>query len=169
MYCHNMKSDPVEYLTINPENNVAHYDSRRYKNTTECGGEFNQNYSSYSAGHAVFSKVRIMLDLLQIAQNDYTFSTTTSGLRIPYAWAADCHGTGACPLGYFKVDLTGTCARVRPDQVWWSWGHPGRTMELEFNPERTVVTGRCGGSCGGCHPGIGQSFGVHVEPTEHCQ
>ena len=164
VYCRFIDGGKAEHwITLNPDTNFAHWDGRRYLEVTKCGGAFQTNFDLPSAGYTKFSKIKI-IDMINLEiANDYSFSTTISGNPVPYGSAHDCHGSGPCPLSKFKIDLTGTCVRLRDKATWIHQGPHALMTVVQANENRTVFSAKCGGDCGGCGPVI------FIQPMDECE
>ena len=163
VYCHDMSVRPREYLTVNQEVNVAHWDNRRLQEETKCNDVY-QVFEYHEAGHTIFSKVRLIFDKdeLYLDGDDFTFAQKVSGEWRTFGIAGNCHGEGPCPLGYFKIDLTDTCAYI-PELEWMLTRT--ENANVTSNTDRTISSAKCGGGCGECKPRHGR---IHVRPTNHC-
>ena len=148
---------PAAWLTVNPDTNVAHVSPHMRVEQRSCASKYKSN-PYLSSGHTIFHKIKISITEMLIVRHDHNFANTTFGRNVPYGYAGDCSGPTSCSLGYFKVDLSGTCVRLGDDIEF-----TGKSAESDINAERTVASARCGGNCGSC-----KIVEILVQPTEVC-
>jgi len=103
-WCHNMASDPKEYLSLT-ENNFSQY--------TQGGAKPGQTVTT------TFTKIRLNATSLMIDLNDRTFSTSVGKIihgnnvvtSMPFAVAMDCSGNRG-KTGRALINLSGTPFKV---------------------------------------------------------
>jgi hypothetical protein len=143
VYCDNMDSAPVEYLTLWNQG---------------------QNYAQYTAGGASsgtdvrthYSRVRLLPDTLQIDISDQRYSSSTGSLThgatevtsMPYGVAMDCLNLGS-NQGVARIDLRET-PLVVSDTFMTCGYYPAGSWT--FSEEHQVVDLTGGGYCGWVQP-----------------
>lgn len=128
VYCVAMDTEsPSAYITLEAgrQNNFAIIHQKRLQDRFQCDGPtMPQIYQE--SGNTSFSKVKIDLSTLRIVDDDFQFAQSSGIKRIPYGTAGDCYSMnlGNCRKGKFKIDLTGTLLKVRPEVTWLPQGLP---------------------------------------------
>eukprot|EP00118_Oscarella_pearsei_P013252 m.103923 g.103923 ORF g.103923 m.103923 type:complete len:1203 (+) comp37198_c0_seq7:224-3832(+) len=161
VYCRGMTGGlPKEFLTLpggemgNYARIFPHYLERPQTCPTDVADPKYYKKQLYSErGFSSFSKVRLLLDELEIRTDDLTFATA-NGSRPEYASAGDCFSQEPCPQGTFRVDLSGTgleLASVSPSQWTLEGNLTPNHIAIYYKPGgHMVVNGSCGGLCGRC-------------------
>jgi hypothetical protein len=143
VYCDNMDSTPVEYLTLRSQDaNFAQY--------TAGGASHGTNVRTY------YSRVRLLPGSLQIDISDQRYSSSTGSLThgttqvtsMPYGVAMDCIGAGS-HQGVAGIDLRGTPFAVSDAFGDCGWFSAGSWAPSEGN-QVVQLTG--GGDCGWMQP-----------------
>jgi GON domain len=147
IYCRNMASTPVEYLTL-----------------PHTGGA--NNYSHYGAGNTSptglttsFTKIRFHPDTLVVDWGDTTFSTSTGSANfgggstvttsMGFGAAVDCAGQYSAS-GTADINLTGTFLAVANSQFVVNGWRPGGGTTYSASNQTVTLTG--GGYCGSNEP-----------------
>ncbi|KAI8489900.1 hypothetical protein Bbelb_322610 [Branchiostoma belcheri] len=155
VYCAMEKNPPFELLDLPPENG----------NFAKSG--YNETLRDI-IGYTNFSKVKTDFSPcgVNVAWSNTDWATTTGRNGVGFGSASDCfprpewHDGVYRPVdnfdGEFRVDLTGTETRLRDDVYWGTWGNPSGLWMTNFSmsANRTIVTAKCGGYCGGCAPAL---------------
>jgi hypothetical protein len=139
IYCADMATTPLEYLTLPNQSNA--------------------NFSQGTAGGAwpgtnvrtIYQRVRIELPQLRIITNDGRFSTSTGSYThggsqvtsVEFASALSCN---QAPSGLGNVDLTGTPFAVAPNAFLIGGFQPSGTTMYSAGDRIVALTG--GGYCG---------------------
>jgi hypothetical protein len=143
VYCDNMDSTPVEYLTLRSQDaNFAQY--------TASGAYPGTNVRTH------YSRVRLLPGSLQIDISDQRYSSSTGSLThgttqvtsMPYAVAMDCIGAGS-HQGVAGIDLRGTPFAVSDAFGVCGWLTAG---SWAFSEGNQVVQLTGGGDCGWLQP-----------------
>ena len=159
IYCHNMKGEPSEYLTL-PAGGSSNY---IYK------GSSSDSTSWGKPCRGEFSKVRLMLTQpLGILRSDITFMTTNDPKCSPllrddgnptmidgYGGAGGCGGIGGS-TGEFHIDLSGTLFKVPGNISWIVEGNYPKMRRYMKSNDGQLIFGLCGGYCGVCNPSSGK-------------
>ena len=155
LYCHNMETTPVEYLTLPATANGANY-----------------SLISYPEGAIItqYEKVRLHPGSLVIDATDMTFAITAESLAGYIALSADQlseylvtssdfgRATGCnrnqegAPLGRANIDLTGTPFIVSPDITFTSFGGELQEASSVVSEDGKTVNLAINGRCGVIHP-----------------
>jgi predicted outer membrane repeat protein len=142
VYCDNMDSKPVEYLSLPENGNIANY---------FAGGD-----SPGTTVRTDYSRVRLLPDTLQVDISDQRHSSSTGSLNhggttvtsMPYGVAMDCYAEYS-DLGWANIDLRSTPFRVS-DTFKKCGFHPGGSWT--FSEGDQVVWLQGGGWCGWVQP-----------------
>ncbi|XP_041360983.1 uncharacterized protein LOC121377151 [Gigantopelta aegis] len=164
IYCHNMASQPVEYVTLRNMNDGEYPNLEN----PDCAGEHRLSDTA-EWGSSNFTKIRVKVATMEVVRDDYTF-VNVSNTPVPYGEAGDCYtahiegGVAKCGVkGFFKMDLAGTGLIVDKSLNWSEVGDDAH-FEVDRSVDGTVINLRCGGLCGRCVPN-GQMF-LQINPLE---
>jgi len=140
IYCADMATTPLEYLTLPAQSNA------NYSQATAGAGWVGSNVRTY------FQRVRFDLGQLEIITNDLRFSTSQGMMDIgggttvtsePYGSAASCDNL---PSGVGNANLTGTPFALPPGSFAIGGYTPSGTTTYSSNNQIADLTG--GGYCG---------------------
>ncbi|KAG4076388.1 hypothetical protein HA402_005831 [Bradysia odoriphaga] len=156
IYCHNMNtSTPLEYISVNRDQNYASYYEYRSENSNACVQRKHHDWpdDTIPSGTTYFSKVRLSLRSLQIIDDDLQFAVTTGRRSQTFGSAGDCYSTVPCPQGRFSINFERTKFRIRPKTEWETRGQNATILyHAKLEPPYQKVIARCGGYCGSCFP-----------------
>ncbi|KAF7271026.1 hypothetical protein GWI33_016056 [Rhynchophorus ferrugineus] len=170
IYCYRMDTpEPQEFISLDPDKeNYAELYAKRLMDLNTCpyNGVRRDNcrcdqISQDRHGFTKFWKVRLNITLMQIIDDDFTFSLTLKGSKIPYGTAGDCYSkVRGCSQGRFSIDLSHTSFKLNR-QV--RWLETGQFASMSIRKMNTLVQGKCGGYCGKCYPD--PAYGLLVDTT----
>ncbi|KAJ6633267.1 A disintegrin and metalloproteinase with thrombospondin motifs 9 [Pseudolycoriella hygida] len=156
IYCHKMNtSNPLEYISLNRDQNYASYYEYRSENSNMCLQTKQHDWpdDTIPSGTTYFSKVRLSLRTLQVIEDDLQFAATTGRRPQTYGSAGDCYSTVPCPQGRFSINFERTKFRIRPKTEWETRGQNATMMyHAKLEPPYQKIIARCGGYCGSCFP-----------------
>ncbi|XP_074652617.1 A disintegrin and metalloproteinase with thrombospondin motifs 9-like [Tubulanus polymorphus] len=103
-------------------------------------------------GKTTWQKIRIDPQTLHVIGNDYTYSTPTGPVKIPFGQGGGCVGVGKISGG-FALDLTGTSFEFDTIATKWKAAGWRPISQASINADnRRKASGKCGGYCGICEP-----------------
>ncbi|XP_067615530.1 A disintegrin and metalloproteinase with thrombospondin motifs 1 isoform X3 [Eurosta solidaginis] len=161
VYCHNMRSAPKEYISVNQLENYSIYYDYKTTDPDRCPPESRKREfrdNSTSSGRTHFRKIRISLPDLRIIENDFTFAESLGTPQL-YASAGDCYNRNMeCPQGDFSINLENTGFRLRAGAQWDTFGNSViMKVSKAFHTSTSNRRAFCGGYCGRCqvsHTGL---------------
>ncbi|XP_074653687.1 A disintegrin and metalloproteinase with thrombospondin motifs 9-like [Tubulanus polymorphus] len=129
-------NDGKEYITLKAKN---FGDNICERNWPQCG-------------RTEWTKIRLDPKTMTVIGTDYTYSTSTTNVKVPYGQGGGCKGKGAVS-GTFALDLTGTPFSFDASKVKWKADgfHPASVASVNKDDPKKA-SGQCGGDCGYCNP-----------------
>lgn len=132
IYCHDMKTSPKEFVTLNATENYSIYYDKKSSNPYQCPPKSRQHEyidNNLESGHTSFHKIRIDIATLRVYDNDFTFADSI-GRPQYYGSAGDCYNRlKKCPQGDFSISLDKTGFRLRGGTIWEVAGQHAVKME----------------------------------------
>ncbi|XP_056007341.1 A disintegrin and metalloproteinase with thrombospondin motifs 9-like isoform X1 [Ostrea edulis] len=153
VYCHNMGTNPTEYLTLKYTNTFVQHDGSNWII------QWKQCQSNYKTPlkQATFSKIAINIQDMTVIGTDYTFASLTGDFNLPFGTTADCAGESFrsnCPyFGNAVINSRGT-GMILDQNITWSVvkGWMTAIRNLQRSVDGAEISFQCAGWCGKCGP-----------------
>ncbi|XP_062572692.1 uncharacterized protein LOC134234634 [Saccostrea cucullata] len=159
IYCHDMQTDPKEYVTMKNENCFIQHDPSNWLSKNErCTTTYTPPLKK-----AVFSKVAINIQDMSVDGTDYTFAVRTGDFNLTFGQTSDCAGeigfvSKTCPrFSGAKINAQGTGMIFDPTIVFGIVeGYMASILDFQRSADGAEMYFRCGGWCGICGPVEGE-------------
>ncbi|XP_078312792.1 A disintegrin and metalloproteinase with thrombospondin motifs 9-like [Crassostrea virginica] len=155
IYCHNLASTPLHYVTLKYPNRFIQHDKLNLINGLECLSDFKGPLNSLD-----FSKVRIQIENMEVIGSDYTFASLNGSPYIQYGQALDCNGQALrhpCPhFGNATINVRETGLALDPTMVFGLvMGYSAEIRDFIRSDDGTKISFSCAGWCAKCGPTTG--------------
>ncbi|XP_061194718.1 A disintegrin and metalloproteinase with thrombospondin motifs 9-like [Saccostrea echinata] len=156
IFCNNMSSDPLEYITLRNTNSFNEHDKSNWPIMWQ------QCQSSYipPLKRADFQKVGIQIQTMEVNGLDFTSALLTGTPTISYGEIRDCNGKSfrsPCPhFASATINTKGTGLVIDPSLTWGVVkGHYLEMRNFQKSTDDSEISFTCAGWCARCGPASG--------------
>ncbi|XP_062575920.1 A disintegrin and metalloproteinase with thrombospondin motifs 9-like isoform X2 [Saccostrea cucullata] len=153
IYCHDMQTNPKEYVTLKYENSFVQHDNSNWLSKYKrCTSTFRPPLKK-----AVFLKVAINIKDMSVNGKDYTFAVRTGNFSLSFGQTADCAGErwikNCSRFSRAKINTHGTGMIFDPTLVFGkAGGWETDILDFQRSADGAEMSFRCRGWCGWCGP-----------------
>ncbi|XP_048755486.2 A disintegrin and metalloproteinase with thrombospondin motifs 9-like [Ostrea edulis] len=153
VYCHNMETNPKEYITLKYTNTFVEHDASNWIiQWQQCRNDYKPPLKL-----ANFSRVSINIQKMTINGADYTFAVRTGKFKLEFGQAMDCNGASSfssCPhFGDAMINTLGTGIILDGSTAWGLIAANKAVMKnFRRSEDGAKISFTCGGWCGVCGP-----------------
>ncbi|XP_048755582.2 A disintegrin and metalloproteinase with thrombospondin motifs 9-like [Ostrea edulis] len=153
IYCHNIRTNPKEYITLKYTNTFVEHDPSNFMTRWQtCRTDYKLPLKS-----AIFSRVAMNIQDMTVIGSDYTFAVRTGNFKLEFGEAQDCNGyssmSGCHRFGNAVINTLGTGLILDRNAKWGLINaHKAGIQNFERSEDGAEISITCAGYCGHCGP-----------------